>query len=159
MPKIEYDCECDSCGGTGLYKGFAEGEGSAVVCHDCKGTGKQHIKYEYKNFEGKKDKKGVKRVFLTNCGFGIGEGTTREGQKLVLEDFGGMPYADWKEGKRFPKKHEMRKFACPAWYYQSADSDKKPDWKECIVCGSFSSCKMFTEKDKCWDKWDKEVGK
>ena len=37
---IEFDCECESCKGTGLYVGMAEREGSAVVCHTCKGTGK-----------------------------------------------------------------------------------------------------------------------
>lgn len=31
--------ECMSCGGTGLYRGFAEPKGTAVVCLYCKGTG------------------------------------------------------------------------------------------------------------------------
>jgi len=159
MPKIEYICQCDSCAGTGLYKGFAEGAGAAVVCCDCKGTGKQCIKITYNNFTGRKIKKGVERVYLTNCGFGIGTtGITEKGEKLTLEYFGGMPYKDWKSGKRFPKKHEMRKLACPAQYYQSADYNKKPDWEECIACGTFSSCKSFNQKEKCWVKWDKLIG-
>ncbi|GAH55007.1 unnamed protein product, partial [marine sediment metagenome] len=39
---IEYDCECNDCKGTGLYTGMAEGDGFAVVCHACNGTGKRH---------------------------------------------------------------------------------------------------------------------
>lgn len=31
--------ECCSCKGTGLYEGFVEREGEAVVCIDCGGSG------------------------------------------------------------------------------------------------------------------------
>jgi hypothetical protein len=50
----------------------------------------------------------------------------------------------------------MRKYTCPAWWYQSADYKKKPNWKECLACGSFSSCKHFSIKQNCWDRFDKE---
>jgi len=53
---------------------------------------------------------------------------------------------------------ENRLFTCPAWWYQSADYEKKPRWKECLVCGSFSSCNSFVEKEKCWKRWDVEFG-
>jgi hypothetical protein len=50
----------------------------------------------------------------------------------------------------------MRNYTCPAWWYQSADYTKKPEWEECIACGSFSECKNFSNKEKCWEKFDAE---
>jgi hypothetical protein len=57
--------ECPSCGGTGLYVGFAEPAEHAVICRTCDGTGCETIKY--KPFEGRKRKRGVKHV-LTDGG-------------------------------------------------------------------------------------------
>lgn len=58
MPSIQ--AECDRCRGTGLYCGFAEPEGTAVICRNCGGTGCYTI--TYKEFTGRKRKRGVKRV-------------------------------------------------------------------------------------------------
>lgn len=57
---MEVKAECSSCGGTGLYCGFAEPKGTAVVCHTCRGTGCQSIKYT--PFTQRKRKSGVQRV-------------------------------------------------------------------------------------------------
>jgi len=143
--KIEFDEQCKACNGTGLYKGMGEKDGYAVVCHTCEGTGKHHYVHEYEEFTGKKERNGIKQVVKTNPGIYLGGNL----------DFGGMSYEDWKQGKPFPPKSEMRKHTCPAWWYQSADYDKKPCWKECGF-GSFSACKHFPDKDKCWERWDKE---
>jgi hypothetical protein len=149
MKKIELDIECNKCGGTGLYVGMGEHDGAAVVCRNCDGTGKYHYVFTYEEFVERKQSRKVKRVFETNPGFGIGEG-----KKYKLEDYGGMPYKDWKDGKPFPPKSEMRKLVCPAWWYQSADYKKKPHWDECIGAGAFSDCKCFKNKEKCWAKFD-----
>ncbi|MCK5639905.1 MAG: hypothetical protein KAJ19_03880 [Gammaproteobacteria bacterium] len=153
--KIEYDCECDVCQGTGLYVGMGERAGAAVVCSSCKGTGHRHIVIKYCDFEGRQPREDVRRVYATNPGIAIGEGN---GHKL--EDFGGMPLADWENGEPFPNKSENRAFTCPAWWYQSADYSKKPDWRDgdiqCAGLGSFSRCPHFHEKTKCWAKWDAE---
>jgi len=151
---------CQNCGGTGLYRGMGEGEGAAVVCHTCDGTGCHDFEHSYEEFERRKEKRGVERVFLCNPGIGIGKGPTKEGQMLSLSDFGGMPYKEWAAGMKFPKGHEMRKYTCPAWYYQSADYKKKPDWKECneTLGGYISDCKHFKCKAECWVRWDKENG-
>jgi hypothetical protein len=151
MKKIEFDEKCPSCSGTGLYIGMAEHDGAAVVCSNCDGTGKHHFSHNYDEFEGKIENKKVIRVYEANPGIGIGNRNN-----CKLEDFGGMPYKDWINNKRFPNKSEMRKYTCPAWWYQSADYKKKPDWEECLVCGSFSSCKYFSTKQNCWDRFDKE---
>jgi len=153
---IEYDCYCSDCGGSGLYVGFAEHDGFAVVCHGCAGTGKQHKKYTYEDFDGRREKKGIKRVLETNPGIGVGLGKPGDGKNLTIESFGGLSYEDWKNGKPFVLGTEMRAYSCPCWWYQCADYDKKPDWKECIFCGSFSGCEHFKNKHKCWEKFDKE---
>lgn len=153
---VEYDCICESCGATGLYCGFAERDGAAVVCRECNGTGKKHVKFRYRDFEGKKPRKDIKRVFQANPGITVGAGETKTHETLILEDFGGMPYEDWLAGKRFPEKSEMRRFTCPAEWYQSVDYKRKPDWKECICCGVFSGCKNFVNRSACWARWDAE---
>ena len=147
---IGFDEKCKSCKGTGLYVGMGERDCTAVVCHTCKGSGKHHFKYEYEDFDTRIKRDKVEKVYEVNAGIGIGKGNN-----YSLEDFGGMPYKDWLEGKPFPPKSEMRRFVCPAWWYQSTDYDKKPNWKECGY-GSFSECPSFHAKDKCWERWDKE---
>ena len=151
--KIEYDCQCDTCEGTGLYQGMGERDGFAVVCHRCEGTGKRHEVITYRDFNGQKRRKGVKQVLEVNPGIGAG---VSEEHGLTLESFGGIPYKDWVEGKPFPLGSEMRAFTCPAWWYQSADYDKKPNWNWCRALGGFSACSHFKTKELCWARWDKE---
>lgn len=148
---IEHIEECSACKGTGLYRGMGEGPGAAVVCHRCEGTGAYKYRREHKEFTGRVERQGIKRVYQSTCGYMIGEGNGR-----IFEDFGGMPYEDWASGKPFPKGSEDRKHTCPAHWYQLVDHDKKPHWDECIGCGAFSACESFPNKDKCWEKFDKE---
>jgi len=149
--RFEVDEKCQSCKGTGLYVGFAEHDGSAVVCHICKGTGCHHLVHEYEEFKERSVRDDVTHVIEVNPGIGVGA----DG-RYALSDFGGMPYKDWLEGKPFPKGSEMRQFTCPAWWYQSADYHKKPEWDECTSIGSFSRCKHFENKAMCWDRFDGE---
>ena len=151
--KLEIDAECTDCKATGVFVGMAERDGSAVVCSTCKGTGKHHRVIEYDDFEGRKIRSGVKHVVQVNPGICIGQS---ENDKYRYSDFGGIPYHAFLEGKAFPPKSEMRGFTCPAWWYQSADYKRKPGWDECLSVGSFSSCKNFGTKSKCWERFDKE---
>lgn len=148
--KLEYDEVCKSCDGTGLYIGFAENDGAAVVCNNCKGTGCHHVKIEYEDFGQKLLHATAIRVFEANPGIGIGSG-----DGYCLEDFGGMSYEDWINGNPFPAKSEMRKYTCPSWWYQSAYYKKKPNWDECEIKGAFRSCRHFNNKHKCWERFDK----
>ena len=150
MNKLKIERQCNSCSGSGLYEGFAEKSGAAVVCHTCEGTGKEVITIDNTPFIGRRDKRGIKRVYECNPGIGIGEGNGH-----TLEEFGGMPYKEWALGLKFPKGSEMRKYTCPAWWYQTSDYNKKPGWDECICSGSFSSCKYFNTKENCWKRFDK----
>ena len=59
-PNFDGRFECMYCGGTGLYQGFAEPKGTAVVCNRCGGTG--HMDNGKKPFTGRKRKRGIRRV-------------------------------------------------------------------------------------------------
>lgn len=154
---IEFDEQCKSCQGTGLYVGMAKRDGVAVVCHTCKGTGCHHVKIEYDDFEGRRERNGVKHVVEYNPGFVIGESKEKQ---LKLQDFGGMSYRDWFSGRPFAPGMENRMFSCPAGWYQSVDCKLKPSWddtqQQCIPWGSFSNCKHFGKKHRCWARWDAE---
>jgi hypothetical protein len=149
--KQKAKAECTDCGATGLYVGFGERDGAAVVCGRCGGTG--CVTKTWTEFSKKKGRRRVKRVYKTNPGINIGE---KEGV-CTLEDFGGMPYKDWAKGKPFPPKSENRKYTCPHWWYQGANYNLIPKWNECSNFGGyFSDCPNFKSKNKCWEKWDKE---
>lgn len=140
--------ECAECRGTGLYSGMGEDERSAVVCGRCEGTGQEEFKYN--EFTGRKPKPSVEWVYQVNPGIKIGG--------LTPERFGGMPVAAWRKGAKFTRGTENRGFTCPAWWYQTADYTRKPDWAECRVNlgGAFSHCPSFKTKSACWARWDKE---
>ncbi len=54
--------ECRSCGATGLYKGFAEPKGTAVVCANCGGKG--YVLQTGTLFTFIKKKEGVQKVIM-----------------------------------------------------------------------------------------------
>lgn len=80
--------ECDACGGTGVYSGFAEPPGVGVVCLQCGGTGCHEIRY--KPFVRRKRKRGIKTVRVPTTTFLI----TGVGPKTD-----GIPYRDFLKGK------------------------------------------------------------
>jgi len=151
---IEFDQKCKLCKGTGLDVGYAEMDGAAVVCGACGGTGCNHTKIEYDDFEGRIARDDIERVYEVNPGIVIRK--DKASGEYGLSDFGGMPYLAWVRGDKFGPGTENRKLTCPAWWYQSVDYEKKPDWPDCVGIGSFSSCNHFKDKAKCWERWDKE---
>lgn len=82
------DVECQSCSGTGLYRGMCEGPGEAVVCLRCDGSGKAVI--HYKPFTGRQERDGVKTV-------------RRSQGSLIIGPVGGagkaITYDEFKRGK------------------------------------------------------------
>jgi len=154
MLRFDVDAECRACGGTGLYVGFAEKDGAAVVCCKCKGTGCEHIKVEYTPFVRRKVRPGIDRVYQVNPGVMIGK---CQEKGLHLTDFGGLSVAAWATGCRFSPGTEDRKHTCPCWFYQKADYDRKPSWTKCG--NHFPSCKHFDDKHVCWEQWDSEQAK
>ncbi len=150
---IEFDEKCQTCGGTGLYVGLAEHDGAGIVCIRCKGTGIVHFKHEYEEPVKHVRRNDVTRVYESNPGIVL---KTNSEKGCSLADFGGMSFDDWDVGKPFPKGSENRLFVCPAWWYQSVDYKKKPDWDICTFGGTFSGCDHFGNKDKCWKRFDSE---
>lgn len=146
---IEYDEQCKSCKGTGIYVGRAERGGAGVVCRRCRGTGCHHVHIEYDDFEGLLPRDGITRVQHVNPGIVVGPEISR---------FGGLSYIDWLRGAKFLPGTEDRLHVCPAWWYQIANYDLKPHWDECIGIGCFSDCHEFGCKAGCWQRWDNEMG-
>ena len=136
--------ECIPCGGTGLYAGFGESKDTAVVCHTCSGTGEETVKILDKPFTRRKKRKGIKKVYETNPGW-----------KLTSEMKGGLLYKDWLNGRTF-RGTELRDHVCPCWWYQNVNYERKPKWEECFSVNAFKECKCFKNKDKCWERFDKE---
>ena len=148
MKRVEFDEKCKACGGTGVYVGMAERDGTGVVCHSCKGTGCFHFMHEYEDFSCRTTKPELRVIYEVNPGIVVAPGVVP----------GGMCYNDWLAGQPFPKGSEMRQHTCPAWWYQCADYSKKPNWTNCCGVGTFYKCSQFELKETCWILWDKENG-
>jgi hypothetical protein len=77
---LDIIAECTQCGATGLYRGFAEPKGVAVVCLGCKGSGSFVIKHRPNTivqctpFTKRKERQDVQTVhrsagtFFMSCG-------------------------------------------------------------------------------------------
>lgn len=74
--------ECSACNGTGLYSGFAEPEGVAVICSRCSGKGYGHGTVQ---FTGRKRLKGIHTVWL-DSGLWLRRGTKKP-SSIKVEEF------------------------------------------------------------------------
>lgn len=83
--------ECGSCDGTGLYRGFAEPKGTAVVCIECGGSGCKEM--TYKPFTTRKYCEGVRTVSRSR-GTLIGTGVGKVGNSITYDAFqrGQLPH-------------------------------------------------------------------
>lgn len=75
--------ECPACGGTGLYRGIAEGPGAAVVCSRCDGSGCAEV--EYTPFTSRKRRSDVREVYLSRGNFILACGPI--GKPVSYEEF------------------------------------------------------------------------
>lgn len=82
--------ECSACGGTGLYSGFAEPKGTAVICFDCDGSGYEEIAFT--PFTHRKGKRGINIVKRSRGSF-VGTGVGPVGASITYNEFqiGRMP--------------------------------------------------------------------
>lgn len=94
--KQSIEIECRSCRGTGLYSGFAEPKGVAVVCVHCEGTGKEI--FEYEPFTGRKPKKGIKTVKCSQGAF-VFSGVGPDGDSITYEEFQNGKFPAYKNQK------------------------------------------------------------
>lgn len=156
MDKVTVRAVCERCDGTGLYQGFAEKDGCAVVCASCNGTGCTDVTYEpfldRKLFhEGE-----IKRVFKDNCGYGHSatDVTTQEG-RVILFSKGGCTYDEWLQGK---EPLPVKGLYCPfQWTRQDLQINDvnnlyKTRCEEGLgYCGKqITECKHFADKADCW---------
>ncbi|HME04481.1 MAG TPA: hypothetical protein VKG38_15785 [Solirubrobacteraceae bacterium] len=81
---LKIEVECESCDGTGLYRGMAEPPGVAVVCLNCDGTG--CVKLTFKSFHGLKKRRDVKTVQRSRGSF-IGTGVGPAGRSITYGQF------------------------------------------------------------------------
>lgn len=77
--------ECPSCHGTGLYSGFCEGPGKAVVCHGCNGRGWNH--YTYTEFTGRKHKRGIRIIQESRGSLIIGPMGGGDNPEMTYKEF------------------------------------------------------------------------
>lgn len=75
---------CPACGTTGLYQGFCESEGEAVICVRCGGTGCIELRYE--PYAGRKRKRGVKTIRHSRGSF-IATGVGGTGTAMTYREF------------------------------------------------------------------------
>jgi hypothetical protein len=149
------DCECNSCKGTGLYCGFAECKGAAVICHDCKGTGKVAISQTFTKFVTRKRRNNVKRVYETGAGYSIGaeDVVTRDGDMIHFSRYG-ADYQDWLNGV---KPLPIEELHCPYQHtqqgLQSNDVNglyKSRCDKGLSLGGMITKCKCRSDMARCW---------
>ncbi len=82
--------ECTSCRATGLYCGFAERPGTAVICLTCKGGGAidpyKVAPERWKEFKGRKRRDGIHTVSESNGAWVMSCGA-RQGTSMSYEEF------------------------------------------------------------------------
>lgn len=78
------------CDGSGLYRGFAEKEGEAVICLYCKGTGGVEVDPKLAlacdPYIGRKHKDGVRTVSRSRGAF-VAFGIGATGPRMTYEEF------------------------------------------------------------------------
>ena len=161
---VEIIHQCGSCSGSGLYTGMAERDGSAVICSSCHGTGRSVSKMTFTEFNGRVNKKGVKRVYQSACGYGISsEDIRRDDGKIIRFSNAGCSYSEWKFGA-IPKPIED--LHCPYMHssqkMQHSSHKANPlymsDCRKNMSFGLITDCKMFSCKERCWKKYHELVG-
>ncbi len=83
---MKVNVECSACGGTGLYSGMCEGEGCAVICLGCSGSGMATL--TYKPFTHRKKMAGANELKISKSrGTFIGTGVGAVGASMSYAEF------------------------------------------------------------------------
>lgn len=157
MPKIEMFIECSACGGSGVYSGIGEGEGVAIICHQCKGTGKYFYIYHYTEFTGRKIKEDIERVYKTGSRFKLGLGKVDFKDVGIIDmDKEGVSYKEFLSG--YLPEH-IKELECPMMADQGVCHDKEGFVEECNrLHGGWISyipkCKNAANKLECWKRFE-----
>jgi len=150
--------ECQACTGTGLYVGLAERDGTAVVCHTCKGTGESTTTYR-PFVERQPAPRGVQRVHLA-MGYVL---STKEPRCN-----GGVPITEWAPGVAIPPDEPLY---CPYLYtsqewcaFKETRSYTTPNGKshsyQTAPIGAgmdISACPRWPETAECWKRYHADL--
>lgn len=80
----ELEEECVACSGTGLYVGFTEAKGEAVVCLRCQGSGS--VIHKHVPFAGRKKRRGI-TIIRVSAGTFVATGVGGTGKSMTYKDF------------------------------------------------------------------------
>jgi hypothetical protein len=132
---------------------MAEDAGCAVICTNCQGTGA--VNFAYEEFKKRKNKNNIKRIFYRSFGYGHSakDVTTQEGVKIKFTE-GGCTYKEWKNGK-LPLP--VKDLYCPyVWDNLGMGDEPLPECRtKTNGHGSINQCTNYSNKKKCWEKYDK----
>ena len=145
--KIVKEGVCESCGGTGLYRGLAESGTLAVQCHMCEGSGRRTYQLVWEDFKSRKEIPNVTLVIECGTSYGLDEKIAKAG----------IPYKEWLKGHSFTRGTEPREWMCPKHYIQTTGKYHGRFTCDALCGGSFVSCKHFENKAKCWEDFDKQL--
>ena len=136
--------ECMECNGTGLYKGASELKGAATICSRCKGKG--YTEFHYNEFNGRKRREDVDRVYKSSHGFTI---SSEDENGFEFSKYG-CSYEEWLNGAE-PK--EIEDLYCP--YYAHNHGIGNGPLEECSekFFTWIKDCNHFCEKKECWKKY------
>jgi len=157
METIKLKIECQSCNGTGVFQGMAEKSGASVVCHTCKGTGCEDYRFTYTPFTKRKEKEGVKRVFITGYGYCVGtKPITLDNGIFVDFSKEGVSYEEFLSGKM---PEHIKHMGCPMSADQGACHDIKGFTDVCNELNGgwlnyIPSC-IISDKIKCWERFNR----
>lgn len=158
MKKIEMIIECPACKGTGVYSGMAESKDIAVICYNCKGTGKYKYTYSYNEFTGRKLKKGIKRVYKKGTQYKLGLGKIDfKGIGTIDMNKEGISYQEFLEGKM---PGHIKSLECPMMADQDSCHKINGFVDKCNELGLswgrlISDCYNYSNKAKCWERFEK----
>ena len=114
------------------------------------------LRFEYEEFEERKFRTDVTRVFGDSCGYGHTTKDIETSDGTLIEfSKAGATYEEWLAGK---KPEPVRELYCPyLWTSQCLQTKDKNDlYKtrcgEGTSCGtSITSCTHYKDKAKCWE--------
>lgn len=158
--KIEMVIECPSCKGAGVFAGMGEGQGAAVVCSQCEGSGAYKYEFHYHEFTGKKIRDDIERVYLKGCGYKIGTGVIDFGEAGAIDmDKEGVSYKEFLAGAM---PDHIKALGCPMMADQGACHKIGGFVDECMKLnggwiGMIPRCANQCNKADCWRRFNEEL--
>ena len=146
----EWSQECHSCHGTGVYRGMGEGDGAAVVCITCKGTGKEEVRHRFQEFTGRKINPDVRRVYRTGAGIKLQAELVARGS--LLRGVAKGPGIRQRQRKGNPGIRMPR----PVVSRPGQNLGNRTEMDGMRQRPILPEMPELRTKGKCWERWDQE---